>query len=282
MTKNQEFELLEFFGVIWKRRWLIIGGSIGCMLVAFSLTWFLPKVYETNAFLKIGKVEGNGLDNLYSVITWINSASFQDDVRRKIGLEGSRIRMGRVRMVFAEAENKGGQAVKAELIPRLVKITTRADVPEITVKLAKTASDLVIDKHKLIFEKSIVESSTYLKKLDMQIKMVEKGIEELNESIKPLRRNPQSSIAVLVLFQMQIEKKQALLFQFIKEYEEVQLRISSPRFSENTYLLIPPVIPEDPVNFKTMFLVALAGSTGMIICIILAFFLEYRSRDVPR
>ncbi len=278
MIKNKEFELLEFFQVIRKRRWLIMGGTIGCMLVAFTLIWFLPKVYQANAFLKIGKVEGEPLDNLYPVVTWINSTSFQDEVRRKIGLEGSGIRMGRVRTVFAEKEKIGTPAVEVTTIPVLVKIKARANAPEMAVLIAKAASDLVIDKHKLIFEKSITESSTYLKRLDMQIKMVEKGIEELNESIKPLRANPQNNVAALVLLQMQIEQKQAQLFQFIKEYEEVQMRISSPHFSERTYLLIPPVIPENPENFKTMFLVALAGGTGIIIFLILAFFLEYRNR----
>ncbi len=53
---EDEVELIDYLRVIWKRRWLIVGGTLACMVAALAVSYWLPKVYQGSVILETGKV----------------------------------------------------------------------------------------------------------------------------------------------------------------------------------------------------------------------------------
>ncbi len=53
---EEEIELIDYLRVIWKRRWLIVGGTLVCMIAALAVSYWLPKVYQGSVILETGKV----------------------------------------------------------------------------------------------------------------------------------------------------------------------------------------------------------------------------------
>ncbi len=56
MTKsNDEIELIDYIIVIWKRKWSIIGGTLGFIIIAIILSFLLPPIWEVDAIFLPGK-----------------------------------------------------------------------------------------------------------------------------------------------------------------------------------------------------------------------------------
>ena len=53
MPEEEGVEPYDYIKVIGKRKWLIIVGTIACILTAGLVSLRLPKVYETSLDLKI-------------------------------------------------------------------------------------------------------------------------------------------------------------------------------------------------------------------------------------
>lgn len=56
METTEEVELIDYLRVIWKRRWLIIGSTLACMLAALAVSYWLPEVYQGSVVLETGKL----------------------------------------------------------------------------------------------------------------------------------------------------------------------------------------------------------------------------------
>jgi len=52
----EEIELIDIIKVIWKRRWLIVGGTFGISLTALVVSLLWPKTYEGSVILEVGKI----------------------------------------------------------------------------------------------------------------------------------------------------------------------------------------------------------------------------------
>lgn len=63
---DDEVNLLDYWRVIWKRRWLIGGLCVTTVLIAMVVSFLMPKIYESTATLlpQIDSKEGGGLGAL--------------------------------------------------------------------------------------------------------------------------------------------------------------------------------------------------------------------------
>lgn len=55
---EEEVELIDYLRVIGKRRPLIVGGTLACMIGALGINFWLPKVYQGSMILETGKIYG--------------------------------------------------------------------------------------------------------------------------------------------------------------------------------------------------------------------------------
>lgn len=53
---EEEVELIDYLRVIWKRHWLIGGGTLACIAAALAVSYTLPKVYQGSVVLETGKL----------------------------------------------------------------------------------------------------------------------------------------------------------------------------------------------------------------------------------
>lgn len=263
---EEEIELIDYLRVIWKRRWLIVGGTLACMIVALAVSLMQPKMYETTLDLKIGQVWQNPIDDPNLVAAVINNEPFLDKVREKTGLSYTAYQMKKGKTVAAKVVDKA---------PLLVNVVTREHSPKKAVELAEAVADLVIHEHQLRFDELMSEHIRYEKDLESQVQAMQREIQELDVTLKQQRTNPQVNAPAVILLQAQLEEKQGQLVNFIRELREVKSSNASKARSENTRVILPPPLPEDHVNPKTRLNTMIAGIVGLMAFLMLAFFLEY-------
>lgn len=52
--QDGDVELIDYLDVFWRRRWLVVLGTLACVLVAGLVTWMLPRVYRVVATIETG------------------------------------------------------------------------------------------------------------------------------------------------------------------------------------------------------------------------------------
>ena len=120
------------------------------------------------------------------------------------------------------------------------------------------------------------EHKRYEKGLESHVAVIKKELQQLDKIIKTQRTNPSVNAPAVILLQAQLEQKQTQLVGLIRELRDV--RISNSR-SQNTRVVFPPAVPEDPANPKVVLIVSIAGITGLMVVLLLAFFLEYLAQN---
>jgi uncharacterized protein involved in exopolysaccharide biosynthesis len=272
----EQVELIDYLRVVGKRRWLIIGGTVGCVLAALVVSVLLPREYESNLQIKVGRVWNLGIDNPYRVTAIINSEPFLDKLRQKVGVKLSAYEMRRRDVVVAHTLDAG--MVNADKNTTLVNVATKGPTPEEAAKLAEAVADLMILEHLPRFKELLSGYLGYEKKLEDQIQVIQNEIQVLDSTIKRLGSNPQVNAPAVILLQAQLEQKQSQLLGFVRELRDVKLNNASKTLTENTRVVLPPVVPQRPVNPKVTLNVVIAGVIGLIAALVMAFFLEYLDR----
>jgi len=263
---EQEIELMDYLRVIWKRRWLIVGGTLVSMIAALVVSLIQPEMYQTTLDLKIGQVWQNPIDDPNLVAAVINNEPFLDKVRQKTGLSYTAYEMKKSKTVVAKVVDKA---------PLLVNVVAREHSPKKAVELAETVADLIILEHQPRFEELISEYIRYEKELESQVQVMQRELQELETILKRQHTNPQVDASDLVLFQSQLEGKKGQLVNFIRELRDVKNNNTSKSRSDNTRVIFPPPIPENHVNPKSGLNMMIAAIIGLMVFLLLAFFLEY-------
>lgn len=66
--EQQEVELIDYLNVIWKRKYLIVGGTLVAAAAALVVSLSLPKTYEVSRTLKIGVLQGKSIETREAVM----------------------------------------------------------------------------------------------------------------------------------------------------------------------------------------------------------------------
>jgi len=53
--EEKEIELIDYLNVIWKRKWIIIIGTVLCMIIAGAVSFILKPIYEIDTIIQPGK-----------------------------------------------------------------------------------------------------------------------------------------------------------------------------------------------------------------------------------
>jgi uncharacterized protein involved in exopolysaccharide biosynthesis len=271
----EEVELAYYLRIIWRRRLLILSGTVGCMLAALVVSLLLPKKYESSLQLKIGRVWNSSLDDSTRLAAIINSEPFLDKVRQGTSFKQTASQMKKTNIIVAQAMSEAGASANKDTL--LVNVVTRGYTPEEAVSLATVTADLVIQEHQSRFEEWLNEHRLYEKKLENQIELVQNDIHELQGTLKRLN-NPQVSAPAVILLQAQLEQKQVQLVGFVRELGDVKMNNSSRVVTENTRIILPAVQPENYVSPKIALNVTVAGFLGVIAALVMVFMAEYLNR----
>ncbi|MCG3115714.1 MAG: Wzz/FepE/Etk N-terminal domain-containing protein [Candidatus Manganitrophus sp. SA1] len=271
-TIEEQVELIDYLRVIWRRRMLILLGTVFCVILAGAISFILPPVYEASAQVRIGRVWDKEMENPYLTKEMIGSDAFLDRVIGQLNLPITPYQMKKRKTIEVEVLEGG---VVGQKLPLLLGIRVRAQDPQQAVDISNTVSRLLIEEHQRRFDEKLKEYISYEKEVEREVARIEEQITDLEKMVKKQLLNPSVNAPSVILLQAQLEQKTAQLLGFKKELRDTRINNASSIVTESSKLVAPPVLPKDQINPRIKLNMAMAGMLGFFISLLLGFFLGY-------
>lgn len=273
---EKEVELIDYLRVIWRRRKLIVLGTIGSMILAGVASFAMSPVYEATAQVRIGRVWDKEIESPYLTRELVGSDDFLSRVIKQLNLSVTPYLMKKQRTIRVEVVEGG---VAGQSLPLLLSIQVRSTDPQQAVDISNTISHILIDEHQRRYEEKLKEYRSYEKELGQEVGRIEEQINDLEKMIKKQLLNPSVNAPSVILLQAQLEQKNVQLLNFKKELKDTRINNVSSIVTETTKLISPPVLPKDQINPRIKLNMALAGLLGFFLILVITFFLEYLEKN---
>ena len=62
LDSNDEIELMDLLVVLWGKKWLIIIGTLVCLIATGAVTFIMPRIYEVSSSIEVGKVDNRFIE----------------------------------------------------------------------------------------------------------------------------------------------------------------------------------------------------------------------------
>ena len=310
---ENEVELIEYFNVLWKRRWFIIVPTILLALVAGIISFVVPSKWEIEALIQPGKYFVRSGQGTFTEVVVMDPKQLAGQIN-----QGSYIRL-----TSAELNLDPGKfpKVKAENLrdTNLVRVSLQAGETDKARTILNTLFQHIksdLDKKIDIEMKSISteigarENDITAKSLDIQSNNIdiEKARQEMISAGKKLKISEDRSRSLVDEIDKQQQTTLGLLLYFnqedlrllirVKEQEIKNLKSQIARINQEiagirnqidllteikqridyTQLVKDPTVSPSPVSPRKKVNVAIAGFLGFFGFSILALILDYVER----
>jgi capsular polysaccharide biosynthesis protein len=251
----EEINLMDYIQVIRKRKWLIILGTLICIIVAAIISLLMPKIYRGEATFKIAKEiiakEITTAKEMVNIIGDLNEEKLKQVLPENYNLKSS-IKLNALR----DSVDKFQLIIEAERID---------DIP-----IAISMFVEYIDNNPLIRRSVEQTKETLLKQTEELSKVIESSkelVKAYDNLIKtgrliPVGFNPielNKRISDIKIEKLQVE-------QALKKLKGIEM-VTEP------YISSKPVKPKKRQN------VMIAGVVGLLGSIIMAFFMEFLEKN---
>jgi len=288
---EDEINLIDYLRVLWKWKWLIVGGTLICAIVAAVISLQVPKVYSIDMVLKpsmFGVKEDNKIvyiDSVDNIKSLIESGAFDDSMLKS-------------------TKNFSGENLPESLnfkitVPKgtkNLKISYETSDIEFGVNMLKNLGELLLKRYDELVHSYLNERKA---KIDIfntyeeNIKNAHKKIEELKAEINMLIKKRdkiyltdgnENNIILAVLYDNTIQQKMTLANAYRLEFnrwiaEKENNKYKLLKFNKGKIQKIqtvpPPVGSPHLIKPKKILIVLLAGMVALFIFVFLAFFIEY-------
>ncbi len=257
--EEQEVELIDYLNVIWKRKGLIIGGTLVAAAAALVVSLLMPKTYEVSRTLKIGMLPGMIIESREAVI-----GRLKDDRVLKMVME-------KVHSELANMEMGGEVSIDTKTNPN-VRYIVQSDDPQGATRIADRLAGYIIKVHKPRYGRELQIAKEYEAELTVTIRKVDAEIQSMRMILKKVMKAPKVDAPAVILLQANVEDRERNLADLRRELKGS--RVSRLR-SENTSVIAAGPPPEHPVKPRVKLNVGLGGTLGLMMFTFLAFFLEY-------
>jgi len=267
--EQNEVELIDYLKVIWKRKGLIVGGTLVAAAAALVVSLSMPKTYEVSRTLKIGKLA----ERIYE-----GTKSDEKLIENREAVIG-RLKDYRVLTVVMEKIHPG---VTPQEMGALVSISTKTNPnvrytvqthdPQGATRIADLLAGYIIKVHKPIYERGLQIAKEYEAELLSTIRNSETEIQNRKKALKGIMETLEVDAPVLILLQANVEDREGNLTDLRRELKESRL---SRLVSENTSVIAADAPPKHAVKPRIKLNVVLAGTLGLMMFTFVAFFMEY-------
>jgi len=302
--RQENTELIDYLGVIWKWKLLIILIAVVCAITSGVVSFVLPKIYQSSVIVEVGRVPRHRgtareqiepIEDIESVSEVLESDEMLSKIKEKFNLQAT---LGGIRARL-DVEPILGKYIGSRLEARLIKITFEGRDPQLTVDVLNALSASLIKQHLKEYQASIESldeeinnsqdeislQNDYQKVVREQIKVAERAIVETKKELSQLSLKNISPLEVLFL-RSTLRDQEEIIADFHEEVKNVQLSIQHLKnkvvylnnmraVSENTKVRNKPIKPDGPVRPKKKLNAIIGGVVGLVAAIILAFFFEY-------
>ncbi len=271
--KEYSIELFGSLRVIWKRKILIIVGTLVCMVAGGIVNLRLPEIYRAEALISIGKVVASHSPSLEpSLAPFDTHENLTKSIPAEYGLNDEEETLKyplKVEMVRAAV--KGVYLIKA--------IQEGPDRKRVE-KLLKGVVNRLIDDHIRKIESSIQPYRILIGKLETDIKMIQKDIAQWEVQLEKMNIEKTDPVAVVMaqdnLWQrgtdLRNNQQSLLLYRSVVDrLKEYKTKVIGGVTAGKT-----PVKPMKKLN------VMIGGVVGLTMSLFLAFFIEYLGKVMER
>ena len=303
--KETEIELIDILNVFFKRKNIIVLGTILITLIAVLISLVLPKTYKINTIIEPGKrpitdqngqiVEEKYIDSSLSLRETIIGGAYDEFISKKLDIKEDQL--PNINVTVPQ---------KTELLEISIKSKKPQLAMNIMTELLKRISDdlqkkVAFEKHKADSEIGFAEIENQISK--EQIKLIETQVLETRNKInlfeesrkKAMSSNPNEAMAIL-LYSKEIKDGQIYLNELqdkIKEYEmQSKKSFSKIENLKNKLSMIKtidiyktPYIPDEAIGPNKEAIIIAGFVLGFFVTTAAAFLLEYisnRKRDVNK
>ena len=265
--EEDNIELADYLRVIWKRKILIIVGTLVCMVAAWVVSLWLPEIYRAEALISIGKTviylppsSSSSSPPPHSLIPFDTSKNLAESIPVEYGLNGEEALKYPLKV-----EVVGGNS--------LIKATLEGPDRRRVEELLKGVVNGIIDGHLREAEGSIQPYRVFIGNMEAEIEVVKKGIVELEAKLKKMNTEKVDPVAVVMaqnnLWQRSdnlrnIQRNHVLYRTFVDSFKEYKTRLIGGVKAGKT-----------PVKPKKKLIVLTAGAVGLMMSLFLAFFIGY-------
>lgn len=163
---EEKIDLVDYIRVILKRKWIIIGVTIGTLIIGGIFTFFSPRNYVVSTVIEIGKIERGR-------ITRPNFVDLEGPVQVQ-----EKINQGSYNVIISEKSSLAGIPSIEGSVPKdtnLVVIETKTRDPENGKKVLKALTDIIIEEHEQILKEHKDLISSEIKKEELKLTILEKS-----------------------------------------------------------------------------------------------------------
>lgn len=185
MPAPEELKLRDYLNIIAGSKKLIIWGTLICVLTAALISLILPRVYQSQLILEVGKIylppakdkptqEVEFIEEPASTAEVLKSEAFLSRVRRELGLEITMEKMRKDLEVVTFPEERGSIKMGSPL----VELIYRGNDPRTTVKVLTLLASVVSEEHRKKYEDNIEALKSRVVNLEGKIADFQKVVDQ--------------------------------------------------------------------------------------------------------
>ncbi len=269
MYDEKEIELIDYINVMWKRKGLIVGGTLVAAATALVVSLSMPKMYEVSRTLKIGRLPGGISDGRMIAGNLIEP---RDNVIAR--LNDHRILRTAVEKIhpgLTSTEMNSLVSIGRKTNPD-VHYTVQANDPEVGRQIADQLAEYIIKIHRPIFDIGLQIAKSYEAELEANIRSLKTENRNLKRILEKKVKQPDFDTTAVVLLEANIGERERNLAVIRRELRMAYL---SRVGSANTSVIAADILPQHPVKPRVKLNVVLAGTLGLMGFTFVAFFMEY-------
>lgn len=267
--EQDEVQFFDYLLVLWKRKFLVLGGTIAAGAAIAAFVWTTPPVFETTLNLQVGRIWSQPIESLSFTSTRISSEPFLQRVLEKVpslrnrGVSSKDILQGR--MTEASVIESAG----------LILLRTRSQAPQEALDIANAITEIISAEHRELFDSKFKEQVAYQNRLEKKLGDIERENERLGEMLTKYREDPAPNPLVAFLVQAQVVEKESSAVELARELHQALTNNNSKIQTDVTRIVDPALLPLRPEARGLIRSATVGAAMGFVAFSFLAFFLEF-------
>jgi LPS O-antigen subunit length determinant protein (WzzB/FepE family) len=293
-----EIDLIDIIRVLWKRKKLIIIGTLLLTIAAAGVSLLLPKVYEVTAILEPGTraiTDGKGqiiketpVESPESIKSVALGGAYDSFIQKKLNI--SPIDFPKIKIDIPK---------NTTLIKFIIESAQPEQAVDVLNELLAQISNRIHEK--LAVEKKGIENEIKLVRIanrtvEAKIKLIAKQVSETKERIQELEKNRQNSMSSrpadavsILLYSSELQNKQIYLNGLQEKLKDLESDMQGADIKvDNLSLKLAslksaiinkePQVPEKQIKPRKKLIVATMFLFGLLFMNVLALMIEFIGR----
>ena len=260
--EEDEIDLVDLVAVLFRRRYLILAGTLLITLAAAAFAWLQPAQYRAETYLQVGRTEAGYLMEPKAVASQIQGLG-QIVGQEVFSSEGPGLDLEQ----GWSADVQGGGIVR-------IRIPETAQ-SERYLEFLKTLNQRVIKDHEGLLEGERARLQTAISSAEQRMNKLQERMAQLQESVDQRLGNDNATAANAE----QLDALRGLIADLGERLTQQETRVSELRAERGrlqpSRVLVAPRFSEEPVGSSTRLTVALGLVLGLLLSVFLAFLREF-------